>query len=76
MIGKGKKVPKLQGTLGDGGTLSLSSLSGRWVVEFFYPKDSTPCCTNEAKDFLDLYAQFQARGGDVIGVSQIGRAHD
>ena len=70
MTGKGKKLPKLEGTLGDGSTLSLSSLKGQWVVVFFYPKDNTPGCTNEAKDFRDLYAQFQARNAEVIGVSR------
>ncbi|QWT22376.1 peroxiredoxin [Bacillus sp. NP157] len=70
MIGKGKKVPKLKGALGDGSTLALSSLSGKWVVVFFYPKDNTPGCTNEAKDFRDRYADFQARNAEVIGVSR------
>ena len=70
MTGKGKKVPNLEGSLGDGSTLSLSSLEGKWVVLFFYPKDSTPGCTNEAKDFRDLYAAFQSRDVEVIGVSR------
>ncbi|MGF6709657.1 peroxiredoxin Q/BCP [Luteibacter sp. W1I16] len=70
MISKGKKLPKLEGTLGDGSTLSLSSLKGQWVVVFFYPKDNTPGCTNEAKDFRDLYAPFRARHAEVIGVSR------
>lgn len=70
MIGKGKKLPKLKGTLGDGSTLALPSLSGKWVVVFFYPKDNTPGCTNEAKDFRDRYAEFQARNAEVIGVSR------
>lgn len=70
MISKGKKLPKLEGTLGDGSTLPLSSLKGQWVVVFFYPKDNTPGCTNEAKDFRDLYARFQALNAEVIGVSR------
>jgi len=70
MISKGKKLPKLEGTLGDGSTLLFSSLKGRWVVVFFYPKDNTPGCTNEAKDFRDLYARFQALNAEVIGVSR------
>ncbi|NID15201.1 peroxiredoxin [Luteibacter yeojuensis] len=70
MTGKGKKLPKLEGTLGDGSTLSLSSLKGQWVVVFFYPKDNTPGCTNEARDFRDLYATFRARNAEVVGVSR------
>jgi thioredoxin-dependent peroxiredoxin len=70
MIGKGKKLPKLEGALGDGTSLSLASLHGKWVVVFFYPKDNTAGCTNEAKDFRDLYAEFRARNAEVIGVSR------
>ncbi|MDR6643324.1 MULTISPECIES: peroxiredoxin [Luteibacter] len=70
MTGKTTKLPRLEGTLGDGSSLSLASLKGKWVVVFFYPKDSTPGCTNEAKDFRDLYSEFQARGAEVIGVSR------
>ena len=36
-----------------GGELKLSSLKGRKVVLYFYPKDSTPGCTLEAQDFRD-----------------------
>jgi peroxiredoxin Q/BCP len=70
MIGKGKKLPKLEGALGDGTTLSLASLHGKWVVVFFYPKDNTPGCTNETRDFRDLYDEFQARNAEIIGVSR------
>jgi peroxiredoxin Q/BCP len=70
MIEIGKKAPKLEGTTGDGASLALSALKGRWVVVYFYPKDSTPGCTTEAKDFRDLYPQFTARNTEVIGVSR------
>jgi thioredoxin-dependent peroxiredoxin len=66
----GKKVPKLQGITSDGSTLKLDSLKGQWVVIYFYPKDSTPGCTNEAKDFRDLYPKFKKRHADIIGVSR------
>ena len=66
----GKKVPKLQGVTGDGSTLKLDSLKGQWVVLYFYPKDSTPGCTNEAKDFRDLYAKFRKRHAEIVGVSR------
>jgi thioredoxin-dependent peroxiredoxin len=70
MIDTGKKVPALKGTLGDGSTLDLASLAGQWVVVFFYPKDNTPGCTSEAKDFRDRHAEFKARGASIIGVSR------
>ena len=66
----GKKVPSLSGITGDGSTLKLASLKGRWMVVYFYPKDSTPGCTNEAKDFRDLYPAFHKRNAQVIGVSR------
>ena len=66
----GKKVPSLKGLTGDGNELKLASYKGQWVVLYFYPKDSTPGCTNEAKDFRDLYAQFHRRHAEVIGVSR------
>ena len=66
----GKKVPSLSGITGDGSTLKLASLKGQWVVVYFYPKDSTPGCTNEAKDFRDLYPAFRQRNAQVIGVSR------
>ena len=66
----GKKVPKLQGVTGDGSTLKLDSLKGQWVVLYFYPKDSTPGCTNEAKAFRDLYAKFRKRHAEIVGVSR------
>ncbi len=66
----GKKLPALNGTIADGSTLKLSGLKGQWVVVYFYPKDSTPGCTNEAQGFRDLYPQFRARGAQVVGVSR------
>jgi peroxiredoxin Q/BCP len=55
---------------GPGGTdVSLSSLAGRKVVLYFYPKDDTSGCTQEAKEFNELKAAFAAAGAEVIGVS-------
>ena len=54
----------------DGGTkVSLSSLKGKKVVLYFYPKDDTPGCTQEAIDFNGLEAKFTKLGAVVIGVS-------
>ncbi|TDR43287.1 peroxiredoxin Q/BCP [Tahibacter aquaticus] len=70
MLDTGSKVPALSGTSTDGTSLALSTLKGKWVVVYFYPKDSTPACTTEAQDFRDLHAQFAARNAVVIGVSR------
>ena len=52
------------------GPVSLSSLRGRKLVVYFYPKDNTPGCTSEAGDFRDLHAQFDQAGVTVLGVSR------
>ena len=52
-----------------GGTVSLSSLRGKPVVLFFYPKDDTEACTLEAKDFTAAKPDFDAVGVTLIGVS-------
>mgnify|MGYP000857571331 CR=1 FL=1 len=50
--------------------VELSSLSGRPLVLYFYPKADTPGCTTEAKDFSLLMPQFDAIGARVIAVSK------
>ena len=55
----------------------LSDWRGRTVVVYFYPKDSTPGCTTEAREFRDLHAAFTQSGATVVGVSRDSlRAHD
>ena len=50
---------------------------GRWLVLYFYPKDSTPGCTNEGNDFRDLHAEFASLQADVVGVSRDSvKSHD
>lgn len=70
MLEIGKKLPALKGITGEGDELKLTSLKGQWLVVYFYPKDSTPGCTNEAKDFRDLYPAFGRRHAQIIGVSR------
>jgi peroxiredoxin Q/BCP len=53
----------------DGGSLTLSTLRGRPVVLYFYPKDDTSGCTTQACDLRDAFPRFQARDAVVLGVS-------
>ena len=53
-----------------GKTVQLSQLRDHYVVLYFYPKDSTPGCTQEGQDFRDLYPNFQALGAEILGVSR------
>lgn len=55
---------------GDAGPISLGDLKGRKVVLYFYPKDDTSGCTNEAKAFTEEADEFTAAGAVVIGVSK------
>ena len=51
-------------------TVTLSALRGRKVVIYFYPKDNTPGCTNETRDFGALHAKFAAADCAVFGISR------
>lgn len=68
----GDKVPAtLRTTLSDGETVALREhADGQWLVLYFYPKDSTPGCTNEGKDFNALLPRFRKFGATVLGVSR------
>jgi peroxiredoxin Q/BCP len=52
------------------GRKQLASYKGKYLILYFYPKDDTPGCTNEAKDFSELSSQFEAAGASVLGVSR------
>lgn len=54
---------------GTDGPIHLKELRGRVVVLYFYPRDNTPGCTTEACDFRDVYADLNAGGAVVLGVS-------
>jgi peroxiredoxin Q/BCP len=61
----------------DGATVTLSALRGRPVVVYFYPRDDTPTCTAEACGFRDRWADVEAAGAVVLGIStDPPRSHD
>lgn len=51
-------------------TIRLKDLRGQNVVLYFYPKDSTPGCTTEGRDFAALHARFRRRKTVILGVSR------
>jgi thioredoxin-dependent peroxiredoxin len=65
----GKKAPPFTLQDQDGKPVKLSSFKGRPVVLYFYLKDDTPGCTQEACDFRDAYASLKKAGAVVLGVS-------
>ena len=58
---------KLPSTSGD--TFDLKKIKNN-VVVYFYPKDDTPGCTLETKDFSKLYKQFKKEKTEVVGISK------
>ncbi|WP_426109951.1 peroxiredoxin [Massilia sp. PWRC2] len=61
-----------------GGTpFQLLGRAPRLTVLYFYPKDNTPGCTTESIAFRELYAEFQAAGTEIVGISRDSmRSHD
>lgn len=65
----GGKAPELKLTDEAGQAFTLSSLQGKTVVLYFYPKADTPGCTTESCEFRDHAAAFAAKGAVIIGIS-------
>ncbi len=68
-ISEGSPAPDFSLPSTDGGKISLTSLKGKKVVLYFYPKDDTPGCTVEACNFRDSIQDFQKSKAVVLGVS-------
>ncbi len=81
MVETGKPLAKstlaLPLALSGGKTAKLSDHAGRWLVLYFYPKDSTPGCTTEGLEFNALLPKFRKLGAEVLGVSRDSvKSHD
>ncbi len=70
MLSEGDKLPKLTVNDDEGRKVKTEDLLGGPLVLYFYPKDDTPGCTNEASQFRDLYAKFERKGARIVGVSR------
>ena len=72
----GTKAPEFLGLDENGNEIHLSDFKGKKLVLYFYPKDSTPGCTQEACNLRDNYERFLAKGYAVVGVSvQDAKSH-
>jgi peroxiredoxin Q/BCP len=49
---------------------NLNDFAGKNIIIYFYPKDSTPGCTNEGIDFKDLYESFKNLNTEIFGISR------
>ncbi len=69
---EGQPAPDFELMTDGGERLRLSSLRGRPVVLYFYPRDGTPGCTKQACGIRDAWGAFEERGVVVLGVSPDG----
>lgn len=69
----GTVAPDFEATTDSGTTLSLSSLRGKRVILYFYPKDDTPGCTTQSCGFRDQYPVIEEKNAIVLGVSPDGQ---
>jgi peroxiredoxin Q/BCP len=65
----GDKAPDFQAKDQNGKILSLNDFKGKRLILYFYPKDNTPGCTDEACSLSDGYAELKSMGYEVLGVS-------
>jgi thioredoxin-dependent peroxiredoxin len=65
----GDKAPAFELEDAEGRKVSLSDFKGRFVVLYFYPRDNTPGCTQQACDFRDEHQALVEAGAVVLGVS-------
>ena len=66
----GDPIPDVSLETPNDGSVRPSDFRGRKLVLFFYPKDDTPGCTVENKDFSALLPEFEAEGTAVLGISK------
>ena len=65
----GNKAPNFILPDQNGNSVRLDDFAGRWLVVYFYPRDDTPGCTIEAKEFTDLKNDFEENKAIIRGVS-------
>ena len=69
ILSVGEKAPAFDLPNQDGNNVKLGDYAGKWLVVYFYPRDDTPGCTVEAKEFTDLKKDFDNNNALIMGVS-------
>jgi len=70
MIKENKLAPSFRIPSSNNKEFELKKIKNKFLVIYFYPRDNTPGCTNEAKDFSKLYKKFKKLNCEIIGVSK------
>jgi peroxiredoxin Q/BCP len=70
MLEIGDRAPDFEMSTDNDKVIKLGNLKGSLVILYFYPKDDTPGCTIEAKEFNDLKGEFDKYNAIIIGVSK------
>lgn len=74
---QGTKAPNFKGLTDGGEEIALKDFKGKWLVLYFYPKDNTSGCTQEACDFRDNMERISSMGVELVGVSPDSvKSHD
>jgi len=66
---EGSNAPDFTLSSQEGSAVSLKDYRGKWVVLYFYPKDQTPGCSREARNFQVDQPKYAERNAVVLGVS-------
>jgi peroxiredoxin Q/BCP len=70
LVVEGEEAPNFTLKSDEGKDVSLSEYKGKKVVLYFYPKNGTPGCINEAKAFRDAIKDFERENAIILGVSK------
>ncbi len=65
----GDKAPYFEGNDQNGKLVTLDDFQGHKLVVYFYPKDNTPGCTNQACNLRDNFSELRAQNYQIVGIS-------
>jgi len=70
MIKENSKAPNFKLPSSNNKDFEMNKSLNQYLVVYFYPRDNTPGCTNEAKDFSKLYKEFKKLNCEIVGISK------
>jgi len=70
MIKENSKASNFKLPSSNNKTFEINKSLKQYLVIYFYPRDNTPGCTNEAKDFSKLYKEFKRLNCEIFGISK------